>query len=188
MNVWTIILAAGEGSRFGGPKALAQWNSGTLLSRAIEVAVSSDKVIVVTGAHENLIKQHLNGAMQVHNTYWAKGMGTSISTGLGYVSSQDADIALIVPVDQPFIGRDHLKKIAAQARKENRCILTLDGAIAGPPAAIPRISFSELKTMKKAGLKSFLADFGLCEGAGMLWDIDTPQDLERLQERAKRPE
>ena len=159
MNVWTIILTAGEGSRFGGPKALAQWNSGTLLSRAIEAAFSSDKVIVVTGAHENIVRQHLNRTVQVHNPDWAQGMGTSISTGLEYVSSRDADIALIVPVDQPFIGYDHLKKIAAQARKENRCILTLDGDIAGPPSAIPKIAFSELMAMKESGLKSFLTDF-----------------------------
>ena len=180
MSVWTIILAAGAGSRFGGPKALAAWKQGTLLSNAISLAPMRDKVIVVTGAHAESVGNAIDGAVQVHNADWQYGMGSSISAGLAYVSQHEADVALIVPVDQPFITQNHLQALAVQAAVEKRCILTQDAMVSGPPAAIPSKIFSELLNLKDVGLKSVLENFGLCDGSNMLHDIDTQEDLIRF--------
>jgi len=178
--VWTIILAAGEGSRFGGPKALAPWQSGTLLARAIAAAPAADKAVIVTGAHDAAIKAALSAVVCVHNENWQLGMGSSIASGIKFVAAQGADIALIVPVDQPFVTAAHLSALADRAAREGLCILTLDGDITGPPAAVPKSLFARLSTMTSRGLKFTLDDFGVIEAPGMLRDIDTPEDLAAL--------
>ena len=188
MKVWTIILAAGAASRFGSPKALAPWQGGTLLSRAINAAPDPQYVIVVTGAHAKDITKVASITNIVHNPDWQNGMGTSIAAGLSFVAKREADMALIVPVDQPFVTTTYLNKLVMQSVAESRCVLTQDDDITGPPAAVPASFFARLQAMNGKGLKSVLNEYGLCHGAGMLQDIDTPKDLERLQKLAERTE
>lgn len=109
-------------------------------------------------------------------------MGGSISTGIKYVTQTDADVALILSVDQPFVTKHHLLQIAALAIAENKCILTVDNDLSGPPAAVPRHLFASLQALTKNGLKSVLSDFALYEGRNMLRDIDTPEDLKNSQQ------
>lgn len=182
MNIWTIILAAGQASRFGSPKALALWDEQeTLLDHAIAAAPDQTKMIVVTGAHHDAIIGTLKTTPYMLNQNWAAGMGSSIACGIKYAADQNADIALILPVDQPFVSKSHLKNLAHKCAESGRCILTQDGDIIGPPAAVPSLFFDQLSNLEKGGLKSALPDYDLYEGTNMLADIDTPDDLERLR-------
>ncbi len=178
MNIWTIILAAGAGSRFGGPKALADWNGQTLLERAISCVPDHSNVVVVTGAHKIKIPEPCKNLL---NPQWEEGMGTSIAAGLSYVESEGADIAVIVPVDQPFVTRGHLGRLIVSSLETNKCTLSQDKDIHGPPAAIPKKYFESLKLLKNKGLKSVLSDYALCQDDGVLLDIDTPEDLEEIR-------
>lgn len=180
MSVWTIILAAGSGSRFGGPKALANWEGQTLLERAVSVAAQQKHVVIVTGAHAEIVEAAARTTPTVHNQNWEAGMGSSIAVGLAYAARNNASMALIVPVDQPFITADDLHRLVELSSRQDRCVLTQDNNIVGPPAAIPARFFESLFGLTDKGLKSYLPDYGLCVAPGVLRDIDTPADLERL--------
>lgn len=188
---WAIILAAGAGSRFGGPKPLAPWQGGTLLSRAIAAAgdVCGDRVIVVTGGHAAAVTAACGVCRTQYNEDWQTGLGASIACGIRAVATLGAEMALLVPVDQPFIAPTHLRALADRAAREGRCVLSRDGAVTGPPAAVPDALFAELAVMTgEAGLKKMLAGYGVLDAPGILRDADTPAALARLEQAAPGPE
>ena len=183
MTICTIILAAGAGSRFGGPKALAAWRDGTLLSRAVAAAPRGSRIVVVTGAHAGRITEAAEAlsVATLHNADWERGMGTSIAAGLACPAAQKADVALILPVDQPFVPDAHLAALADAAMAQGLCVLTVDGHVTGPPAAIPARCFASLPALGAGGLKAALGAHGTIPCPGALRDIDTPDDLARLR-------
>ncbi len=60
-----VLLAAGQGSRFGGPKALIELGGQTLAERGVDLlrAGGADPIIVVTGA----APLRLPGTLTVYN-------------------------------------------------------------------------------------------------------------------------
>ena len=56
-----VLLAAGEGSRFGRPKALVELNGQTLAERGVQLlrAGGADPILVVTGAVPVELQEHI---------------------------------------------------------------------------------------------------------------------------------
>ena len=51
MSTWTVVVAAGSGTRFGGDKQLADLSGMTVLARSVvSAAMVSDGVVVVVSA------------------------------------------------------------------------------------------------------------------------------------------
>jgi nicotine blue oxidoreductase len=75
-----ILLAAGEGSRLGQPKALVELGGQTLAQRGVATLAGggADPVLVVTGA----VRVSVTGAWTVRNLDWRTGMGSSLAAGL----------------------------------------------------------------------------------------------------------
>jgi len=75
-----VLLAAGEGSRFGQPKALVELNGQTLAERGASVlrAGGARPILVVTGA----VPLDLHGTHTVYNSEWRTGMGSSLRAAL----------------------------------------------------------------------------------------------------------
>lgn len=179
-NVWTMILAAGASKRFGGVKALAEWQGKTFISRALTTAktFSGSSTLVVTGGHAEALKPHLSGAETVFNEQWSEGMGTSISRGVRAIVEKDptAGFVVVLPVDQPFVEAEHLEKLLNLSRKSGRCVLTEGDNFMGPPAVIPRAYFENAQTLNgERGLKSILksSDISTVPGVRASRDIDT---------------
>jgi len=82
-----VLLAAGEGSRFGQPKALVELDGQTLAERGVNLlrAGGTDPVIVVTGAAQ----VELSGIHTVYNEQWRTGMGSSLRTALRALAAAD---------------------------------------------------------------------------------------------------
>src|SRR6516165_8357289 len=80
MRVAGILLAAGEGSRLGRPKALVELGGQTLAERGVRLLRDggAEPVLVVTGA----VPVQVHGARTVYNPDWRAGMGTSLAAGL----------------------------------------------------------------------------------------------------------
>lgn len=185
---WTLILAAGASQRFGSAKALAPWENGTLLSHAIQNAqlISESRVLVVLGGHAPAISAEMGSTHFVYNENWQRGLGTSIAKGVASILEKDSDaeIILVLPVDQPLVPIQHLEALIETANRTQKCILTQQGQISGPPIAIPPPFYSRAQTLNgDKGMKAVLQDFESaylnCELS--LHDIDTVEDLERLQ-------
>jgi nicotine blue oxidoreductase len=87
-----VLLAAGEGSRFGQPKALVKLNGQTLAERGVNLlrAGGADPILVVVGA----APVELDGTHAVFNPQWRTGMGSSLRAALqALADSADADSA-----------------------------------------------------------------------------------------------
>ncbi|MFW6057757.1 MAG: nucleotidyltransferase family protein, partial [Persicimonas sp.] len=71
-----IILAAGESSRMGRPKALLEWRGQTLLARLLDITRQAGLApLVVLGAHAERLRAHVGDAEVVFNEAWREGMG-----------------------------------------------------------------------------------------------------------------
>ena len=99
-----VILAAGESSRMGRPKALLPWRRGTFLSGAIRALTSyTDLVIVVGGSNAELIRPIVDAeaAFLVVNPQPERGQFSSLQIGLQEVLNRGRDAAIVTLVDRP---------------------------------------------------------------------------------------
>ena len=184
-----ILLAAGDGSRLGQPKATVELAGSTLAERGVALLRDggADPVIVVTGA----IPVELPGVVSVHNPDWMSGMGSSLATGLRALEG-GAAAAVIALADQPLIGAEAVRRlIAAHAAGATVAVAAYDGKPRNP-VLIDRVHWPaviELAT-GDAGARPFLrANPGLvtlveCGDTGSPVDIDTPEDLARARATA----
>ncbi len=102
-----LVLAAGEGRRFGGPKAPAVVHGERLVDRAVRVLREGgcDPVYVVLGAWQGDVP----GAVTVSNPEWPEGMGSSVRAGLGAVG--ECDRVLVTLVDLPGLTADAVARL-----------------------------------------------------------------------------
>ena len=103
-----VLLAAGAGSRMGGPKALV----GPLAGEESPVsqvagwihAGGCGKVVVGIGARADDVRASLpleSWLSIVEATDWSHGMGASFRAGLAYATAGNASAALVTLVDLP---------------------------------------------------------------------------------------
>jgi nicotine blue oxidoreductase len=95
-----LVLAAGEGLRFGGPKAPYVLDGERLVDRAARVLREGgcDPVLVVLGAWVGEVP----GADVVVNDGWTEGMGSSLRAGLAALEPRsEVDRVLVTLVDLP---------------------------------------------------------------------------------------
>lgn len=113
-----IILAAGYSQRFGSPKALALWPNGkTVLANMLDSILSStvDEIIVVLGAHADVIQSHVFNHKRVRFVYnkdYNFGQISSVQTAINALTPQTESF-FILPVDFPNIHAeifDRLRK------------------------------------------------------------------------------
>ena len=104
-----LVLAAGEGRRFGGPKAPAVVDGERLVDRAVRNLREGGcaPVVVVLGAWVGEVA----GAEIVVNPDWAEGMGSSLRRGLAAVAS--ADRVLVTLVDLPGLTSAAVRRLLA---------------------------------------------------------------------------
>ena len=110
-----LLLAAGAGTRYGGPKALTRDSDGTSwLLRAVHALVPCDGVTVVLGASAPEAARLLPPSVDVVVAAdWKRGMGSSLRAGLAAVAATDADAALVSLVDLPDVTPEVVARVLA---------------------------------------------------------------------------
>jgi CTP:molybdopterin cytidylyltransferase MocA len=78
-----VVLGAGSGSRFGGPKQLAELQGRPLVQWALDAACAAtalERVVLVLGAHADTVEAAvcLRRAEIVRCPDWAEGMAASL--------------------------------------------------------------------------------------------------------------
>jgi CTP:molybdopterin cytidylyltransferase MocA len=127
-GVLGLLLAAGEGRRAGGPKALRRDEAGVpWVVRGAQVLLDGgcDHVLVVLGAAALDVEPLLRDRDDVTTAWcpeWSEGMGASLRTGLrwsldvaGDEDGQQVDAALVHLVDLPDVGADVVARVIARA-------------------------------------------------------------------------
>ena len=189
-NVAGILLAAGDGSRLGQPKATVELAGSTLAERGVALlrAGGADPVIVVTGA----VPVELPGVVSVHNPDWMSGMGSSLAAGLRALAG-GAAAAVIALADQPLVGVAAVRRlIAAHASGATVAVAAYAGRPRNP-VLIDRVHWPAVieTATGDAGARTFLrarpdlVTLVECGDTGSPDDIDTPEDLARVRERAR---
>jgi len=110
MTTAGLILAAGEGKRFGGPKAPYVHNGERLVDRAVTVLTEAgcDPIFVVLGAWIGDVP----GATVLENAQWATGMGSSLQVGLSHLNAEPGiDEVVVSLVDLPGITSAAVSRI-----------------------------------------------------------------------------
>ena len=188
MSVAGVVLAAGAGSRFGGPKALAADPDGTRwLPRAVQSlrAGGCEPVIVVLGASEDEARTLVGNTVVVATASgWATGISSSIATALETVASlPEVDAIAIVPVDVPSLSAAMVARLIG-AKPDDRHALrqaTFEGR-PGHPVIIGRSHWRALAAQlagqeaRDAGAREYLAAHGVleleCSDLGSGDDVD----------------
>ncbi|TXR52275.1 DUF4031 domain-containing protein [Quadrisphaera setariae] len=112
-----VLLAAGAGTRFGGPKALARDDDGEpwLVQRVRALRDGGcDRVLVVLGAQAGSARQLVPpGADVVVAQDWADGMSASLRAGLAALAAAEPPVAaaLVALVDTPGLRPDVVRRV-----------------------------------------------------------------------------
>lgn len=100
-----LVLAAGAGTRFGGPKGLARTADGEpWVARAVGMlrAAGCGRVLVCVGAAGAEVAELVSeGAEVVVVPDWSEGVGATLRAGLEASRALDVDAVVVTPVDTP---------------------------------------------------------------------------------------
>ena len=112
-----LLLAAGAGERYGGPKALARDDDGTSwLLRSVVALAPCSAIVVVLGAEAEQAAALLPMSVsRVRADDWAEGMAASLRAGLGALDPAVHDAALISLVDLPDVDSRVVARVLAEA-------------------------------------------------------------------------
>ncbi|PVW05336.1 hypothetical protein DEA06_06200 [Microbacterium sp. Gd 4-13] len=158
-----IVLAAGAGTRFGGPKSLARTAGGESWTvRAVDALRDGgcDEVVVVLGAGADAAADLVpDGTRVVVAADWAGGLSRSLRAGLR--AAAGADAAVIVPVDTPDLPAAAVARVIAEAGRAPLVRAEYDGR-PGHPVLVRADHFAALADAVSgdAGAGPYLARHG----------------------------
>jgi nicotine blue oxidoreductase len=182
-----VLLAAGEGSRLGQPKALVELGGQTLAERGVALlrAGGADPVLVVTGA----APVEIGGARAVHNPDWRSGMGSSLAAGLRALDETGSGAAVIALADQPLVGTEAVRRLIAAYRAGASVAVAAYAGNPRNPVLIAREHWAAVTGLAAGdtGARPFLrahpelVTLVECGDTGSPDDVDTPEDLARVR-------
>jgi CTP:molybdopterin cytidylyltransferase MocA len=188
-----VLLAAGQGSRFGRPKALVELDGQTLAERGVTLlrAGGTDPVLIVTGAAEVELRPE-HQARTVYNGEWRTGMGSSLRAALRALTELEADpeigAVVVALADQPLVGAEAVGRLIAAYRAGAGVAVAAYGGKPRNPVLLAREHWPEVIATATGdqGARAFLrarpelVTLVECGDTGRPDDIDTPADLEHI--------
>ncbi len=186
MRIVGILLAAGRGTRFGGPKLLAPLADGTPLGVAAARTLCSavpEVVAVVHPADRELAGELVTtGVRLVECAGGEAGMGVSLAAGVG--ATADADGWVIALADMPYIGVDSIHSLVQALADGAALVAPCHRGQRGHPVGFSAEFGPALRALQgDRGARDLLArhaDRLQClevDDPGILRDVDTPADL-----------
>jgi molybdenum cofactor cytidylyltransferase len=195
MRIVGIILAAGEGRRIGGPKALLSLGERSFLCRVAELLAREgvDHLLAVLGYQAERVRQEcgVTNVEFVTNTDYARGMLGSTLCGLDRAQALGADAVLVHPVDHPVVSPATVAAVVAALRAEARVAVPSWEGRRGHPAGFARGSWSALRCAPPSvGARAVLRNHPnwvvhVPGDSGCLTGINTPEEYERLSRQCQ---
>ncbi|MDQ3588169.1 MAG: nucleotidyltransferase family protein, partial [Actinomycetota bacterium] len=113
--IGAVVLAAGESTRFGRQKQLADLDGRPLLEHALAAVARApvdDTVVVLgAGADDVIGTVDMHGARPVICERWQEGMSASLASGLAAL--EDAEAVVVCLGDQPRVSAEAIRRVLA---------------------------------------------------------------------------
>ena len=188
MQIGCVILAAGNGSRFGANKLLAEFRGGPLIARAFGAIPPelAPRTVAVTqyDAVEALARE--SGFACVRNSAPELGVSHSVALGTRALAGECDGILYLVG-DQPLLTRDTVLRILEVFRAHpDRIIVPAAGDRQGNPCVFPKDLFPALCSLSgdRGGKQLIRANPERVRHVSVpsreLCDVDTVAELEQL--------
>ncbi len=144
-----VILAAGDSSRMGFPKQLAEYKGKTILETVINTVTTNFTETVVVLGHENdtiTEKLDFKESTILINQNWEEGIVSSIRTALFYLSdNKEIHSAMMFMADQPAVSNKIIQKLVNTKNKEDEVVISKYRYKLNYPILIPRYFWSKLE-------------------------------------------
>jgi nicotine blue oxidoreductase len=199
VTVAGVLLAAGGGRRFGGPKALIEHRGELLVERGVRLLVVSgcSPVVAVLGAAADEVEQraHIAPAVVAVNQGWEEGIGSSVRIGLGVLDPLPAvDAAVVALCDQPQVGPAVVERLVAAWERGAPAAVATFGGEQRNPVLLDRGLWDDVARSAQGdvGARGFLrtrpdlVTAVECGDIASAADIDTPDDLVLLTDETQR--
>jgi molybdenum cofactor cytidylyltransferase len=178
-----LVLAAGEGTRFGGTKQLEVVRGKPLVQHAVDAAAGAGvhEIVVVLGHDALRVRDALElppGARSVINDRYAEGQSTSLAIGLRALDPGSQAVVVLL-ADQPGIQARHVSALASVFGDEHPEILRVRFRDGPGPALLARSVWDEAAGLTgDTGARAlFDADPGRVRWVA--FDEDAPVDVDR---------
>ena len=175
-NYKVLILAGGQGKRYGSPKALAKHNGETFLDIILSKCLSLD---LETYA---VLNPQINALLPEDRRFTTilgdsdKDMYDSILKGIHHI--QVFTKLIIWPVDHPFVSLGSLKSLIDSQAEDKFVVPSFSGSL-GHPIILPYKAISYLQQCHS--LKELTYQVGRVivevDDAGILYNINKKEDL-----------
>lgn len=183
-----LVLAAGESSRYGGVKQLAEISGRPLLRQVVENLIAPEiyELIVVLGANRESIKPVIHDLHVgiCENTEWKSGMSSSLKAGHAFMQSNypQAQGMVVVLADQWMISKEHIKRLLHMALQHPHTIVATNYAgKPGVPVYFPKVKWHLFASLAgDEGARKFLEaqrDVILLDIPEAHFDLDTPDEI-----------
>lgn len=185
MRMCGLVLAAGAGTRFGGPKGLARTSDGEpWVARAVRMLRDGgcEDVLVAVGARADEVAALVpEEASVVAVPRWAEGVSAALRAGIEAAGAADCGLLAVTPVDTPDAPASALRRLRGVAEAGDGSGALVQAVYAGRPGhpvLIGRRHWPDLVAGLRGdrGARPYLVAHAVTEvEAGDLWsgaDVD----------------
>lgn len=189
LKIGCLVMAAGNGSRFGGNKLTAEFQGRSLIRRALDAVPSSllAQTVVVTQYPDVAELAKAYGFTVIINS--SPQLGQSHTIRLGLDALQECDAVLFQVADQPLLQRGSVAQLIDFYRCQPAYIAGLGhNGQRGNPCIFPARFYPELRAVEgdRGGnvvIRAHEKELRLWEvPAAQLQDVDTAQALSQLRD------
>lgn len=184
-----IVLAAGEGRRFGGTKQLALAGGKPLAQYAVDAAAGGGvgEIVVVLGHDKERVEEALElpeNARVVVNERYREGQATSLAAGIDSLDGS-SDAVVVLLADQPGITAEDVRSLARMYALRRTPVVRLRFRDGPGPALLSREIWHEVLALTgDTGARvlfeahpELVEEVHVDEDAPV--DVDVREDLER---------
>lgn len=185
-----ILLAAGSARRFGAAKLLQPLHDGrpvaAVTAQTLAQVLPDTWAVVKSGDHALIEVFTALGLHIIENPRADEGMGTSLAAGVSASVDSNTDGWLITLADMPWIQATTISALASRLQNGASIVAPRYQGRRGHPVGFCSRWFQPLSELRgDKGARNLIAenpdsvDFVTTADAGILRDIDYPDDLYR---------